>query len=93
MQKIVMAKLIKDVAKLTGLPQRTVKKVVQTMLDYIVEQLSRGAIVSLYGFGKFYTNYVKPYKLKHALLGETIEVPGRHSPRVRFSKRVKKRLN
>ena len=53
--------LLRNVAADTGIPYSTVKRVVDSMLDHVIERLQDGDRVVLSGFGTF---ALRPYKAR-----------------------------
>ena len=81
--------LIKVIAEETNLPERTVRKVMNTFVDVATKLLAEGEKVTLTGFGTFCMAETKPRKGRNPRTGETIEIPARRVVRFRKGKLLK----
>jgi len=69
--------IVIKIAEETKLKQVDVKKVVQRMLDHMVDALSRGETLELRNFGVFKVKTRKPRLGRNPKTGASVEVPSR----------------
>ena len=73
--------------------QRDVEKVVNEILDQIIEALARGDRVELRGFGAFSARLRVPRTGRHPRTGVVISVGQKAIPFFKTGKEMRKRLN
>lgn len=78
--------LINEVARKTGLSRREAEVGVQTMLDLIAKELSKGQKVTLTGFGTFDVGKRKERAGVNPRTGKPIKIPATKMPRFKPSK-------
>lgn len=84
--------LLRSVAADTGVPYSTVKRVVDSMLDQVIERLHQGDRVVLSGFGTF---ALRPYKARTWVNPQTnrpVEIPAALRPGFVSSAALKRQL-
>ena len=92
MRNITKKDLVVDVAARTGIPEARVKDVVEAFMGQILAYLSRNRTIEIRGFGTF---SCRPRKGRPALnprTKETVRIPERLVPALRFSDTVRKRV-
>ena len=67
--------LVNQVARQTGLSQRVVAAVLQTSQRVIEQALVAGEVVTLPGFGTFYTREQPEGTVRHIRTGRTVRIP------------------
>ncbi len=87
------AELIVAVAEKTALPRKDVDKVVNTMLDTIMETLRDNDKVSLVGFGSFEAKERPARKGHNPMTGEVIDIQASRAPSFKAGKSLKEILN
>lgn len=83
------AALIDKVHEKVGGTKADAERSVQTMIDTIVDTLSRGGQVSIAGLGIFDTKVRKARTARNPRTGEPIEVPAMRVPKFRAAKNLK----
>lgn len=78
--------LINEVARKTGLSRREAEVGVQSMLDLVVKELSKGQKVTLTGFGTFDVGKRKERSGVNPRTGKPINIPATKMPRFKPSK-------
>lgn len=73
--------------------QRDIERIVNTVLDEIVEALSRGDRVELRGFGAFTVKRRAARQGRNPRTGETVFVDEKHVPFFKTGKELRERLN
>jgi DNA-binding protein HU-beta len=84
--------LLRSVAADTGVPYSTVKRVVDVMLDHVIERLHEGDRVVLSGFGTF---ALRPYKARTWVNPQTnrpVDIPAALRPGFVSSAALKRQL-
>jgi DNA-binding protein HU-beta len=84
--------LLRNVAADTGIPYSTVKRVVDSMLDHVIERLQDGDRVVLSGFGTF---ALRPYKARTWVNPQTnrpVDIPAALRPGFVSSAALKRQL-
>lgn len=92
MTNITKKDLVVDVAARTGVPESRVKDIVESFMGRIIEYLSDNRTIEIRGFGSF---ACRPRKGRPALnpkTKETVRIPERLVPTLKFSKQVKERV-
>lgn len=72
---------------------RDMEKIVQVLLDQIIEALAKGQRVELRGFGAFTTKKREARKARNPKTGETVDVPVKYVPSFKTGKELHLRLN
>ncbi len=72
---------------------RDVEKIVNVVLDEIVEALARGERVELRGFGAFTVKHRAPRTGRNPRTGEAVEVDEKFVPFFKTGKELRERLN
>lgn len=84
--------LLRSVAADTGVPYSTVKRVVDSMLDHVIDRLQEGDRVVLSGFGTF---ALRPYKARTWVNPQTnrpVDIPAALRPGFVSSAALKRQL-
>lgn len=88
------SELVRAVAeKNTHLYQQDVERVVNIVLDGILDALRKGGRVELRGFGAFSVRSRNSRQGRNPRTGESIEVTAKRAPAFRCSKNLHQRLN
>lgn len=87
------AELIVAVAEKTNMSRKDVDKVVNTMLDTIMETLRDNDKVSLVGFGSFEAKERPARKGHNPMTGEVIDIEASRAPSFKAGKSLKEILN
>jgi integration host factor subunit beta len=91
---MVKSELIERIAhKQQMLTLNDVELGVKHILDYIVEQLSKGNRIEIRGFGTFCLNYRPSHEAHNPQTGERMAILAHHLPHFRVSKELKIRIN
>ena len=72
---------------------RDAERVVNAILDEIVEGLAQGRRVELRGFGVFTVRQRKPRVSRNPSTNEKVEVPAKKAPHFKAGKELHERLN
>ncbi len=72
---------------------RDAERVVNAILDEIVDGLAQGRRVELRGFGVFTVRQRKPRTSRNPSTNETVEVPAKKAPHFKAGKELHERLN
>lgn len=72
---------------------RDAERVVNAILDEIVDGLAQGRRVELRGFGVFTVRERKPRTSRNPSTNETVEVPAKKAPHFKAGKELHERLN
>jgi integration host factor subunit beta len=80
-------------AKNPGLYQRDVEKIVNIVLDSIVDAMARGDRVELRGFGTFSVRFREGGGKRNPKTGEPVTVGGKAFPHFKTGKEMRGRLN
>ena len=84
---------IKEFAAKAELSLKDAKEVVQVMGDLIVEHMKDEDGVSPFSGMKFVATYKDARTARNPQTGESMKVPAKYAPRVRFGKAVKEAIN
>ena len=87
------AELIASVAEKSGLSRNDVDKVVNGVLDTIMDALKNGEKVSLVGFGAFEAKERPARKGHNPMTGEVIDIAASKAPSFKAGKSLKEILN
>lgn len=85
--------LIIKVAEATGFMQTEVRVTVEQFLHEIGKILVEKKQVHIRGFGSFRVVHQKPRMGRNVKTGEAVPIPARYTPRLKFSKVFKARIN
>ena len=72
---------------------RDVERIVNVILDEIIEALARGDRVELRGFGAFTVKHRAPRTGRNPRTGDTVEVGEKYVPFFKTGKELRERLN
>jgi len=84
--------LINEVARKTGLSRRESEVGVQTMLDLVAKEISRGGKITLTGFGTFDVGKRKARSGVNPRTGDPIKIPASKMPRFRPSRTLRNQV-
>jgi len=85
--------LIKNIASDTGLIQKKSREILTVMLDIFIAALAIGDIISIRGFGKFYSINQKERKIRHPLTGQIMTVGPRRTIKFKSFKFLREEIN
>lgn len=85
--------IIKEVKNETGVDERTISFVLESVLNQIQESLERRESVFLRGFGTFEAKLRAEKKARNISQGTTVTIPAHHVPHFKPAKDFKKRLD
>ncbi len=86
------SELINEVARKTGLSRREAEVGVQTMLDAIITELSKGSKITLTGFGTFDIGKRQARAGVNPRTGDPIKIPATKMPRFKPSRNVRDKI-
>jgi len=89
---IIRADLIKAVSQDIGLSQDVSADLLNAMLDHMADALTKGDVVKLSGFGKFYKHYKHERSGRNPNTGEIVPVTARHVVVFKPSAKLKHRV-
>lgn len=69
--------IVKAISDLLGLPQQQVKRIVQKLLESVIETLAEDGRVELRNFGVFEVKRRKPRHARNPKTGEQVPIPAR----------------
>lgn len=69
--------LIKEVSTDTGVPQQTVRHVLESVVTTVTTALRKGRPVHLFGLGKLFVSQRGPKRARNIWTGEDVTVPPR----------------
>lgn len=92
MRNVVKKDLVADVAASTGISAGHAKDVVEAFVEQIVAYLSQGRSIEIRGFGTFSCRRRKGRPALNPRTGETVHIPERLVPSLKFSVSVKERI-
>jgi nucleoid DNA-binding protein len=87
------ADLVIEVAKIAGGSKKDAAKYVEAVLEGIVNGMKNDGGVKLANFGNFQTVVKPAHKAHNPATGETVDVPDRVFPKMKFSPSIKEMLN
>ena len=87
------SQLIRLIAADTGLSQKKSFNIVNVLLGIITTSLSKGEIVSIRGFGKFYFKDQQKRKIRHPSTGQFITVGPKKRVQFKCSKFIYEEIN
>ena len=85
--------LAESIAQRADLGVGQARNVVDTVIETISEELSRGGEVALAGFGKFSVSQRAARQGRNPATGQTISIPASKAARFSAASALKKRLN
>lgn len=85
--------IVKVIAEKSGLTQKEVAGVVDTMIDTIISELKRGEEVNIAGFGKFVVKKRAARTSINPRTKQAINVPASKAPTFRAGKQFKEAVN
>lgn len=91
---MIKSELIQKIAAANPhLYHRDVERILEVILDEIVEALARGDRVELRGFGAFTVKYRAPRRGRNPRTGTTVSVQEKFVPFFKTGKELRERLN
>jgi integration host factor subunit beta len=91
---VIKSELIQKIAAANPhLYHRDVERILEVILDEIVEALARGDRVELRGFGAFTVKYRAPRRGRNPRTGATVSVQEKFVPFFKTGKELRERLN
>ncbi len=91
---MIKSQLIQKIATANPhLLRQDAERVVNVILDQIVDALAAGRRVELRGFGAFTTKFRPPRKARNPRTGKPVFVPEKYTPAFKTGKELKERLN
>src|ERR1700758_386424 len=87
------ADLIEEVLKVTELPRKESKTIVETIFDSIIEAIQKGEKMEIRGFGSFRTRERRGRGGRNPKTGENVGVPAQSIPFFNPSKELKDFVN
>jgi integration host factor subunit beta len=91
---VIKSELIQKIAAANPhLYHRDVERILEVILDEIVEALARGDRVELRGFGAFTVKYRAPRRGRNPRTGTTVSVDEKFVPFFKTGKELRERLN
>ena len=92
MRTITKRELVHRIAESVGVSKADARKVVQTFLDLIMEELGRGNRIEFRKFGVFEVRKRKPRIGQNPKTLEKVEVPGRRVVKFKEGRDMKEKL-
>ena len=93
MNTITKKDLVKRIAYSTGERQRIIKRIIDELLEHIIDALIRGERIELRKFGAFKINWRRAKTVRNPKTGEKVRIPSRKVAKFRSGKILFKRLN
>jgi DNA-binding protein HU-beta len=87
------AQLVDAVSQSADLPKATVEKALDAVFDAIRDELKKGSVIALSGFGTFKVSERAARSGRNPRTGETIEIKASKAPRFVAGKALKDALN
>ena len=87
------AALVEEVSRAADLPRKQAEKVVETVLDSIVDALHGGGKVELRGFGSFRLRRRNSRKGRNPQTGAPVDVPAKRVPYFKPGKELRALIN
>jgi len=84
--------LIASTARATGLTQAEARVVIDEFFELFAEELERGRVIEMRGFGTFYTKERKPRPARNPKTGEVVPLSKRVVPLFKFSGELRKKV-
>lgn len=91
--KMNKSELIEAIAQQENLPHREASSITNTILETMIEALSKGESIEIRGFGSFVIKEYDAYHGRNPKTGEKIEVPPKKLPFFKVGKELKERVN
>jgi len=85
--------LIKAIASETRLSQKKASEIYSVLMDILTAKLSKGDIISIRGFGKFYVSNQTKRKIRHPQTGEVIKIGPKKTVKFRSFKFLRDESN
>ena len=63
------------------------------MFDAVEQGLLEDGDVFISGFGRFWVETKEPHQARNPRTGETVTVPERKFPRIKYSEKIREKLN
>ena len=76
--------LIKAIASETGFSQKKTSEIYSVLINILTAKLASGDIISISGFGKFYTRNQTKRKIRHPQTGEVIKIGPKRTVKFKF---------
>ena len=93
MQTVTKRELVQRIAEKTGVQQISAKEVIQSFLDEIIHELSKGNRLEFRDFGVFEPKSKAHRVARNPRTGEAVEVDEKHVPFFKTGKLLRDRLN
>lgn len=87
------ADLINQVYENTSLSKASITEVINQFIHELVSEIEQGHTVRVAELGVFKVTTRKPYDGRNPATGESVPVPERYVPRVKFCERIRDNLN
>lgn len=87
------ADLINQVYENTSLSKASIAEVINQFISELVSEIEQGHTVRIPELGVFKVTTRKPYDGRNPATGESVPVPERYVPRVKFCERIRDNLN
>jgi len=84
--------LIAGTARATGLTQSEARVVIDEFLELFAEELERGRVIEMRGFGTFYTRERKARPARNLQTGEVVPLAKRVVPLFKFAGGLRKKV-
>ena len=86
------ADIVSKIAKGTGVERRDTEKVVEGILESVIDALQKGEHIEIRGFGTFKVVTRAPRIGRNPKTGDVVEIPERRAPVFKPSKDLRKRV-
>lgn len=80
--------VVREIGNATGIRQTTVRRVLESFLDFVVNELGNDNRIQIDGFGIFELKRRSPRVGRNPRTGETVPIPGRIVPVFKPGKRL-----
>ena len=91
---MIKSELIAQLAtKLTHIPERDVALCVNTLLDYMSDELSQNRRIEIRGYGSFSLHYRAPRNAHNPKTGEHVRTEAKYTPHFKPGKGLRERVN
>src|SRR5262249_52318716 len=87
------ADLVKEVARATDLTLKDSEVIVEEVLSFLIETLSRGEKIEVRGFGSFHVRERQARRGRNPKTGEPVDVPAKRIPYFKPGKELKELIN
>ena len=85
--------LIKAIATETGFSQKETSEIYSVIISILTAKLASGDIISISGFGKFYTRNQTKRKIRHPQTGEVIKIGPKRTVKFKSFKFLREESN